>query len=79
MRPGPAAAHLGWLTEVTGTKIGTWPVGEVAVRMSATPPYIGGPIGRGAPGYGEDNYEVYGELLGLSVREIDQLKADGVI
>jgi crotonobetainyl-CoA:carnitine CoA-transferase CaiB-like acyl-CoA transferase len=75
----PQLAHLGWLTEVTGTKIGTWPVGEAAVRMSATPPYIGGVIDRGAPCYGEDNYEVYGKLLGLSVREIDQLKADGVI
>jgi crotonobetainyl-CoA:carnitine CoA-transferase CaiB-like acyl-CoA transferase len=71
--------YLEWLTEVTGTKIGTWPVGEVAVRMDLTPPYIGGKIDRGAPCYGEDNYSVYGELLGLSNREIDQLKIDGVI
>lgn len=75
----PQLAHLEWMTEVTGTKIGTWPVGEVAVRMSATPPYIGGKIDRGAPCYGEDNYSVYGELLGLSEKEVDRLRAEGVV
>lgn len=75
----PQLAHLGWLTEVTGTRIGTWPVGEVAVRMDGTPPSIGGRIGRGAPGYGEDNYAVYGELLGLSEKEVDRLREEGVV
>ena len=71
--------HLEWMTEVTGSKIGTWPVGEVSVRMSGTPPYIGGKIDRGAPCYGEDNYSVYGELLGLSEKEVDRLSAEGVV
>jgi len=75
----PQLKHLRWLTEVTGTKIGTWPVAEAPFRMSATPPYIGGRLDRGAPGYGEDNEYVYGELLGLSTREIAQLAEDGVI
>lgn len=75
----PQLAHLGWLREVTGTRIGTWPVGEVAVRMDGSPPYIGGRIGRGAPGYGEDNYAVYGELLGLSQKEVDRLREEGVV
>ena len=71
--------HLEWLTEVTGSKIGTWPVAEVPVKMSLTPPYVGGPVDRGAPCYGEDNEWLLGELLGMSSREIERLRADGVI
>jgi crotonobetainyl-CoA:carnitine CoA-transferase CaiB-like acyl-CoA transferase len=33
----PQLAALEWLTEVPGTKIGTWPVADIAVKMSATP------------------------------------------
>jgi crotonobetainyl-CoA:carnitine CoA-transferase CaiB-like acyl-CoA transferase len=75
----PQLAELHWLTEVTGTKIGRWPVAEVPIFMSRTPPFIGGAIDRGAPCYGEDNEYVYGELLGLSTREIGALAAEGVI
>jgi crotonobetainyl-CoA:carnitine CoA-transferase CaiB-like acyl-CoA transferase len=75
----PQLAHLGWLTEVTGTEIGTWPVAEVPVHMSATPPFIGGPIDRAAPCYGEDNERVYGGILGMSGAEIAALKQEGVI
>jgi crotonobetainyl-CoA:carnitine CoA-transferase CaiB-like acyl-CoA transferase len=75
----PQLAHLGWLTEVTGTKIGRWPLAEVPWRMSATPPHIGGVIDRGAPGYGEDNEWVLGELLGLSTKQIAELGDEGVI
>jgi crotonobetainyl-CoA:carnitine CoA-transferase CaiB-like acyl-CoA transferase len=75
----PQLAELGWLTEVTGTKIGTWPVAEVPLSMSATPPFIGGLVDRGAPCYGEDNEYVYGELLGLSTKEIGTLADEGVI
>jgi crotonobetainyl-CoA:carnitine CoA-transferase CaiB-like acyl-CoA transferase len=75
----PQLAALEWLTEVTGTKIGRWPVAEVPVKMSETPPYIGGPVDRGAPCYGEDNEYVLGELLGMSTREIGRLTDDGVI
>ena len=75
----PQLEHLGWLTEVTGTKIGTWPIAEVPVKMSATPATVAGTIGRGAPYYGEDNEYVYGELLGMSKTEIADLAADDVI
>jgi crotonobetainyl-CoA:carnitine CoA-transferase CaiB-like acyl-CoA transferase len=75
----PQLAALHWLTEVTGTKIGRWPVAEVAVKMSQSPAYIGGRLDRGAPCYGEDNHYVYGELLGMSPREIAALAEDGVI
>ena len=75
----PQLAELKWLTEVTGTKIGTWPLAEFPVKMSATPAYVGGAIDRGAPGYGEDNEWVLGELLGLGGKEIAALAEDGVI
>jgi crotonobetainyl-CoA:carnitine CoA-transferase CaiB-like acyl-CoA transferase len=75
----PQLRHLGWMTELPGTKIGTWPVPEVPVKMSGATVTVGGTINRGAPCYGEDNAYVYGELLGMSDGEIAELAADGVI
>ena len=75
----PQLAALEWLTEVTGTKIGTWPVADIAVKMSATPAYAGGTIDRGAPCYGEDNEYVLGQLLGMNSRAISELRDEGVI
>lgn len=75
----PQLAALEWLTEVTGTKIGRWPVPELPMKLSATPAYIGGPIDRGAPCYGEDNEFVLGELLGYSTQTIAKFSEDGVI
>lgn len=70
---------LNWLTEVTGTKIGRWPVTEIPTKLSATPPYSGGIINRGAPGYGEDNERILGELLGYSSAQVAALAKEGVI
>jgi crotonobetainyl-CoA:carnitine CoA-transferase CaiB-like acyl-CoA transferase len=75
----PQLAALSWLTEVTGTKIGRWPLAEVPIKFSESPAHIGGRIDRGAPGYGEDNEYVYGELLGMSTAETKQMAEDGVI
>ena len=75
----PQLAALKWLTEVTGTKIGRWPLAEVPIKMSESPAYIGGRLDRGAPCYGEDNAYVYGELLGMSSQEIKALADEGVI
>jgi len=75
----PQLAALSWLTEVTGTKIGRWPLAEVPIKMSESPAYIGGRLDRGAPCYGEDNEYVYGELLGMSSGEIKSLADEGVI
>ena len=74
----PQLASQEWLTEITGTKIGRWPLAEVPIKMSESPAYIGGRIDRGAPCYGEDNEYVFGELLGMSSKKIAQLDADGV-
>ena len=75
----PQLAALQWLTEVSGTKIGRWPVAEVPVKLSASPAYIGGRIDRAAPCYGEDNEYVFGELLGMSASQIAALAEEGVI
>jgi crotonobetainyl-CoA:carnitine CoA-transferase CaiB-like acyl-CoA transferase len=74
----PQLKHLEWLTEVTGTKIGRWPVAEVPIKLHESPAYIGGRIDRGAPCYGEDNEYVFGELLGMSTAEIKKLEEEGV-
>ena len=75
----PQLRHLKWLTEVTGTKIGTWPVYELPMKFSRTPAYIGGPIDRGAPGYGEDNEWLLTTMLGMSSSDVQRLAEEGVI
>ena len=75
----PQLAALNWLTNVNGTKIGTWPVAEFPVKFSGTPAHSGGPIGRGAPCYGEDNRFVLSSLLGMSASDIQDLEDQGVI
>ncbi|MGC2522188.1 MAG: CoA transferase [Stellaceae bacterium] len=75
----PQLRRLKWLTEVTGTKIGTWPIYELPMKLSRTPAYIGGPTNRGAPCYGEDNMWVLTELLGRSPSEVERLAEEGVI
>lgn len=75
----PQLRHLKWLTEVTGTKIGTWPVYELPMKFTRTPAFIGGPIDRGAPCYGEDTLWVLTNLLGMSESETEKLAEEGVI
>src|SRR5262249_26468798 len=75
----PQLAALEWLTEVTGTKIGRWPIAEVPVKLSASPAYIGGRPDPGAPRSGEGNEDAYGDLLGMSSQAIKDLAAEGVI
>jgi crotonobetainyl-CoA:carnitine CoA-transferase CaiB-like acyl-CoA transferase len=75
----PQLRHLGWLTELTGTRIGRWPLAEVPVRMSRTPPYLGGRPDRAAPLYGEDNAAILTGLLGMSEDEVASLAEEGVL
>jgi crotonobetainyl-CoA:carnitine CoA-transferase CaiB-like acyl-CoA transferase len=76
----PQLAALDWLTEIEGTKIGRWPVTELpAVKFSATPGHAAGLTSRGAPGYGEDNERLLGEMLGYSRAEVTALAEEGVI
>jgi len=75
----PRLRHLGWLTELTGTRIGRWPLAEVPVRMSRTPPYLGGRPDRAAPLYGEDNTAILTGRLGMSEEEVAEFTAQGVL
>ena len=75
----PQLRHLNWLTELDATNFGRWPVAAPSVHMSETPQHIGGLVNRGAAAYGEHNYEVYSELLGLSASDVDALAADGIV
>ncbi len=75
----PQLRHLGWLTELTGTRIGRWPLAELPVRMSRTPPYLGGRPNRAAPLYGEDNAAILTGLLGMPEEEVAELTEHGVL
>jgi crotonobetainyl-CoA:carnitine CoA-transferase CaiB-like acyl-CoA transferase len=73
----PQLRHLGWLTELRQSEIGTWPVKEVPVQFSETPPYIGGFLDRHGPSYGEDNDHVLRHILGLDESQIERLTREG--
>lgn len=75
----PQLAHLEWQVELNQSEIGTWPVKEIPVRMSETPPYIGGLYDRHGPSYGEDTDRVLQQVLHLSPQQIATLRADQVI
>ncbi|HEX3513476.1 MAG TPA: CoA transferase [Trebonia sp.] len=75
----PQLRELDWLTELDATNLGRWPVAAPSVKMSETPQYIGGPVGRAAAAYGEHNFEVYHDVLGLSADEVNALAEEGVI
>lgn len=75
----PQLAAIEWLTEVTGTRIGQWPVAELPMKFSRDTAHIGGPTQRGAPMYGEDNVYVLRDLLGYSDADISKLAAEDVI
>jgi crotonobetainyl-CoA:carnitine CoA-transferase CaiB-like acyl-CoA transferase len=75
----PQLRHLEWLVELAQRDFGMWPVKELPVKFSETPPYIGGFLDRAGPSYGQDNDYVFRELLGLRGEEVDELRAEGVI
>ena len=65
------------MTELPQKDLGRWPVKEVPVKFSETPPYIGGFLDRHGPSYGEDNDYVLREILGLNEDRIAQLAREG--
>ena len=75
----PQLKHLNWLTDLPHSEMGTWPVKELPTQFSETPAYMGGLHGRAGPCYGEDNAYVFGEILGLSTRQIQELREAEVL
>jgi CoA:oxalate CoA-transferase len=55
--------------------LGTLPVPGLPIKLSLTPASIDSP----APRLGEQNEEVYGKLLGISVEQLHRLKEKGII
>ncbi len=68
-------AHRGVFVSVDDTELGPVTVQAPVPRFSAAP----GAVRQPGPRLGEHNDEVYGELLGLSRNEIDDLHANGVL
>jgi len=75
----PQLAHLGWQVELDQRDIGTWPVREVPVAFSETPPYVGGYLDRSGPSYGQDTDAVLTELLGYDAERIAELRRRNVV
>ena len=75
----PQLAHDEFLTPLRNTEVGSWPVRQFPIGMSASPFRPGGRLDRGFPCYAEDNDYVFGTLLGLSEAEQQELAEHDVI
>jgi len=67
-------ASRGWLTEVEHSVLGRRYTDRFPARFEGTPlgPYTASPV------YGQDTFEVYRELLGLSDEQIAEAVGDGL-
>jgi len=70
----PNLNQRGFFEELAHPEAGTHRYPGVSWKMSRTP----GRLRLPAPCFGEHNRYVFGQLLGMSDKEIDQLKRDGV-
>jgi crotonobetainyl-CoA:carnitine CoA-transferase CaiB-like acyl-CoA transferase len=75
----PQLDHLNWTVELPQSEIGTWPVKEIPVTFSETPPFIGGLKNRHGPNYGEDTADILRDVLGLKAEKIAQLVRDHIV
>lgn len=71
----PHVAARGNIIEVQDEELGTVRMQGVVPRLSETP----GEVEHAGQRLGASNELIYGELLGLGQREMDELRADGVI
>jgi len=70
----PQLRQRGFLVEVDHPEVGKRVMPGVSMKLSETPGGIRGP----APLLGEHNHYVFGELLGMSPKEIAELEQQGV-
>ena len=75
----PQLRQLKWLTEVTGTKIGTWPVDEVPMKMSRDAGLYRRPDQPRRAVLRRGQRRVLTELLGMSEDEMAELTEQGVL
>jgi crotonobetainyl-CoA:carnitine CoA-transferase CaiB-like acyl-CoA transferase len=68
-------AHREVFVSVDDAELGAMMVQAPVPRFSSAP----GTVGHLGPRLGEHNAEVYGELLGLTPNDIDDLRARGVL
>jgi crotonobetainyl-CoA:carnitine CoA-transferase CaiB-like acyl-CoA transferase len=68
-------AHRGVFISVDDNQLGPMTVQAPVPRFSSAP----GTVGHLGPRLGEHNAEVYGELLGLTPDDIEDLRARGVL
>jgi crotonobetainyl-CoA:carnitine CoA-transferase CaiB-like acyl-CoA transferase len=73
----PQLAHLDWMVELDQSSVGRWPVKEHPVKMSETPPYIGGRFNKSGPTYGEDTEYVLKTYLGFDNARIAEARSSG--
>ncbi len=71
----PQFRALGTLTRVPDDELGQVTMQNVLFRLSETP----GAVRWAGRRLGQDNAEVYGELLGIPASDLDGLKRDGVV
>jgi CoA:oxalate CoA-transferase len=71
----PQLRHRRMIEEVDHPHMGRVRVPGAVIKLSESPTGVRGP----APTLGEHNTEIYGELLGLSAPQVDELRRDKVI
>ena len=71
----PQIRHRGMIAEIEHPTAGRVPMQGLNIHFSDTPKQIRCP----PPMLGQHNEEIYGRWLGLSVKEVAQLKSEGVI
>jgi crotonobetainyl-CoA:carnitine CoA-transferase CaiB-like acyl-CoA transferase len=75
----PQLRALGWQAELKQSRHGLWPAKTHPVTHSETPAYVGGPVDRHGPNYGEDTDDVLREILGFDGAQIAALREEGVL
>ncbi len=75
----PQLQHLEWLVDLPQKLIGTWPVKQYPVALSATPGHVGGRLNRASPAPSEHNAHVLQDVLGLTPDAVEELAREGVI
>ena len=75
MMTDPKVTSTNMMVNLEYPEIGAVPVAGTAIKLSKTP----GGVARRAPKVGEQNEEIYSELLGLDSQAVAELEKDGIL